>query len=141
MNITDFISKEAEYRGPRFSKENMGKVVDNYKFIEAFDYWDIVGNVNRVPDVYNKQLKAKTDDSALPDVDCLFDHLYTLKTANGDAVWASCPYANGFSVEMVWKALAMHGIYPIEVIGRQATPYADMMILFEPENVAEAFAA
>ena len=137
MDVQSFLEAESKYRGSSFSKKNMTAVVDNYQFKSIDDHW----TGKKIPDVLNREPSAKRMNDNLPSVGFLFDHFYGMKTESGETVWATCPYSHGYSVDMIWGMLAANGLFPIEIIGKEWTPYADLMILFDPNNVSEAYAA
>ncbi len=141
MKIDALIEEEVYFRGENFRTENMRKIAENYQFVEGETHWMQTKNIRKIPDVLNRQPRVLENSKTDLQIDFLFDHFYTLKTKDGEVVWATCPYSHGFSGDWVWNVLAANQIYPIEVIGKQGTPYGDFMILFDPANVAAAYAA
>lgn len=140
--IDRFIQKEKEYYGGRFIIDHFKPVMEKYDLAYGDNYWVTFDKVAKVPNVLNSETLAYNGNHAIPQLAhseafSLFDHFYTFVSKTGKFYWVTMPYDNGKSIEEVKDALEKNNIHPVEIV--RPSPYADMLILFDPVDIARAY--
>lgn len=142
ISIEKFIEEEKQYRNV-FIGEHFRAIAKKYGIIAARAGWQTTRNVKIIPDVMNKDSIARTNDPNVPGLTNtnefnVFDHFFTFKATIRRHYWATCPYANGHTKTEIREALLADNIHPVDII--VPSPYADVMIIFDPADIAAAYA-
>lgn len=141
VSIEKFIEEEKQYRG-LFIGDHFRAIAKKYGIIAARTGWQTTRDVKIIPDVMNKDSIARINDPNVPSLRNagklnLFDHFFTFKATIGRHYWATCPYINGCTKTEIREALLANNINPVDII--VPSPYADVMIIFDPADIAAAY--
>ena len=128
MPVSEFFNQENQYRHNSLKRDQFVALIEKY-CVEEMSYGWYNDSNEQLPDLRNNVVKY-----GAPDIRGYFDHLFSIKTEDGEVFWCSRPYDRGCSMLEVMRMFRANGIQCDVMKGF----YADYTIVMRPFDVITA---